>query len=222
MAGLTFVQASNTVVGGVNTISKAYVTPTTASSYLVAMVLTAGLSANAVTVTDTLSNTWTQIGTAITDGINLYNLFQCPSNKVSGGANTVTANVASSTTLMLMVLEWTGQAVSTPLDASTTFGSASTSTVTTPAILGNVTNEQYLLIAWSGNAPGLTPAAGYTTRVATTNMVVLDGFFASPASRTGGYTTSAASSHAVFLLSVKSTTSVSPFTPQAGAFFVGF
>lgn len=222
MAGLTFVQATNAISGaGVTSFSKAYTSNTTGSSYLLAFVLTAGLAANTVTVTDTLSNSWTQIGTAISDGTNEYNLFQCPSNNASGGACTVTCH-GSSTLFMLMIMEWTGQAVSSPLDASTTVGTSGVNSVTTSAILGNAPNEQYILAAWTGGTAGLTPSAGYTTRFSTGNAIVLDGFFATAASRTGGYTITSANTQAVFLVSVKSTTSSNSFVPQAGAFFVGF
>src|SRR6266478_7809963 len=129
---LTFVQTVQGISGaGVTTFAQAYGSNSTASSYLLALGLVSGTSAVTMTVTDSLLNTWTQIGSNISDGANVLALFQVPSNSVAGGANTVTLHSTRSATLALVLAEYTGQALVSPLDTPTTFTSAASITVVT-------------------------------------------------------------------------------------------
>jgi len=209
---ITWIQSTQGISGaGVTSFAGAYGTNTTANSYLLALGLVSGLTAVTMTATDTLGNTWTQIGSNMTDTINQYALFQVPKN-VAAGANTVTLHSTVSSTLAMVIVEYTGQVqAGAPLDTSTFFGSGNTGAVTIGPIAGNQTNEEYIGIAWVNSAAAVVPNSGYTTRDATAQHIIIDQAFSGTGSRTGGWTFTA-SSVAAWLLSVKSTTSAAPAT----------
>jgi hypothetical protein len=212
--GLTFVQSVSGISGaGATSFGLAYGSNTTGSSYLLALGVVSGLAAVTITATDGLGNTWSQIGSNISDGINQYALFQVPTNAVGGGADTVTLHSTVSSTLALVLAEYTGQASSNPLDSSSTFTSASTGTITIGPTAGNQTNEEFIALGWCGTTASVVANSGYTTRHANNNYVIVDEAFSVTGSNTGGWTMTA-SSVAAWLLSVKSTTSAAPSTPS--------
>src|ERR1035437_6931095 len=118
--GLTYIQAATIAGSSTTSISGAYGSPTTSQSWLVAFVWV-NTQSTIFAITDTLGNTWTQVGSNIVDTTKHpeIGIFQCKINKVGGGANTITATSTASGYMRTEMAEYTGQILSgDPVDVS--------------------------------------------------------------------------------------------------------
>ena len=181
MAALTFQQATGGSSAS-NNPSLTYGSGTTGGSFLVAWIggVSASLSITAVP-TDTLGNTWIQISTTQTYSTGLAAFYYVPSNKVSGGANTVQFHTSGSVAQGFGIAEFTTQATSSPLDQSNfaTFTSAN-SLATFTSVSSAAANEEVIAMFISNGAQTFTsPGSGYaTTALAGTLVLIEYGAFA--------------------------------------------
>jgi hypothetical protein len=164
-SALSFIQATQlppTGAGG-GQVTKAFVSPTTVGSYLLCWVEDTSAASATLSVTDTLGNTWAQIGSSVNLSGTTNALFQCVSN--IGGACTVIIAATAGHFIISGIAEWTNQAVSSPLDASSqaTFSSGtsfSSSNVTTGS-----NNEQLIFLGYASLGAVITAGAGYILRM---------------------------------------------------------
>ena len=207
---LTFVQAPSTEGAATGTsVPLAYGSNTTGSSLLFALGLVATASAVTLSVTDSLGNTWTQIGGNLSNGSNTLALFWAK-NSAGGGANTVTLNSTVSAALRLDIAEYTGQATSNPIDIVGSANWPSTSASIGP-ILTSFTNEQFIAFARLASGGTAVTGADGTVRLssAASNAVLEDRSIPAGGSYTASWTNSgSASGGSGFVVGVKSTTSV--------------
>jgi hypothetical protein len=210
--GLTFVQGQ-TVLAGTGTSSgpTAYNTNTTGSSWLLVMGFVLTTSAVTLSITDSLGNTWNQIGSNIVFQTNTIGIFEVPANNVSGGANTVTLHSSVSAQLALAMAEYTGQTLSgEPVDVFTS--STWASTAASFGITGNFTNESLIALAWDSSTGAITGADG-TVRLngaGSATSVLEDRSISSPTGCTASWTNPSGGGRGMAML-VKSTTSASPY-----------
>lgn len=198
-------------------------TPTTAvatypgnciiGSYLIAFVFWTTVSGSA-TVSDPTNGAWTSIS-GPTVSVDSIQFFHVPSNTGSTPL-VVTATVPSSGANGIIILEYTGQAV-TPFDAIATFANGSSTTATSNPVTTNFTNETLICFGLSGNATGFTPGSGWTTRqtLAGTFMCAEDQNQSAIGSYAGIWTQTPSATWVTTVLGFKSTTSVGPTPPSS-------
>lgn len=220
MAALSFSQAnSNFGTPSAGSVSIAYTSNTTAGSYFLAIF---GAPAGEVlgSVTDSLGNIWTQVGTSFTTGptatIYTVSLYQCAKN-VSSSANTVHFNTTGSAGVSLFgIAEFTGQAVSSPLDqvvqSNWTTTSGGNNTISVGPVVASTTNEEIIVLclAHAGDVP-VSAGTGYTLIVGWTGSNGPLGSYG-PQTAAGSYSTTILAANgnnegAAFLISVKSSSS---------------
>jgi beta-glucanase (GH16 family) len=207
-SNLTFIQGTSNATFSGTTVAKAYASNTTGSSLLLAFTQFNAVTGSAA-VTDTLGNTWAQIGTPTIIGGNTVQLWQVPVNKAPGGANTVTSTAPVSNGFnVLGILEYTNQAA-TPIDVVSAWASGTGTTATTPSITTNFTNETLVVFGVNGDGLTSTAGAGFTLRVSggTNQVVAEDEAQLNPGAYAGTWTQTNANWKTA-ILAVKSTASV--------------
>lgn len=122
----------------------------------------ANSSIASVSVTDTLTSTWT----CVSGSFSVDRLYICYAKAPSTGANTVTLTPSANAQLTFYIDEFTGQHATSPLDAD---GGISTGTSTTPADSVTTTVANALVVGvmqkqcgGCSGAESITPAGGYT------------------------------------------------------------
>jgi hypothetical protein len=162
---IALVQKANVAASGSTSQSGAYGSNNTLGNLLVALVWTdSGQTLSSMT--DTLGNTWVQalaIG-PLSANSNLYIMYVANCN---AGANTVTATGSGSGTFPQFVLaEYSGVAVSSPLDKTASATNSSGGTSFASGNTANTTVANELLIGIFGQPSGttttLTPGSGWT------------------------------------------------------------
>jgi hypothetical protein len=150
-------------------VSKAFVSVTTQGSVILVGFLIFGTAGAVVsTVTDSLNNTYSQIATAGTDPTSsgIWYVWACTNN--IGGSCTVTVTGNSHTTFCdLCAVEYIGQGLPTPIDATATavLNAGSSSTLTYPAVTTTVAGDTIVGLSRTSSLVTITPGAGYTVRV---------------------------------------------------------
>lgn len=213
MAALTVVQGTggNTASGNP---ALAYGTSTTSGSFLLAWIG----APNAITIgtpTDTLLNTWVKIGSSITySASGSAAFFYVASNKVGGGANTVQFSTTAAASTSYGIMEFTGQATSSPLDQTSTIASftSTTSLATFTTVATSAANEEVIVMFLAAAAQSITAGTGFATTALTGNVALDEyGAFATAGTQTVAGTMTAAQTMVGLAISVKSTT-----TPAGG------
>jgi len=168
---LLFEQNVNgSAVNAVST-SRAYDNVTVGGSLLIASVIIYKSSGSPtfVSLSDTLGNTWTQVGTweSIYGGTFIWGIF-CAPNSLLGGANTVTLTAGAGTSSVeLSLLEYYGALLSSPVDTSSlTASSSSGTTLTTPSIATSFPNETLVALGRTntGSQASASAGLGFTLR----------------------------------------------------------
>lgn len=173
--GLTFVQVSTEVVASaVTSVGQSYTTNTTLGSLLLVHTLAAA-GGSTYSVTDTLGNTYTQIGSRSSGGNQSAVYFAI---NIGSGANTVTFHSSIGDTLTIFLAEYTGQATgATPIDVSfgeTTWSETGTGTVNFGAITTTRTNETLIMFGRSSaGGAQLVTQDGSTVRSGSNSTVML-------------------------------------------------
>lgn len=172
---IAFVQDDNALdsTSG-STLGVAFGSNVTAGNLIVVMATWAGAGDVTPTVSDTLSNTYVEIGSHIFSMTADVGMSMFYAANITGGANTVTVNYTASRVFReIMVAEYSGASTTSPLDTSafTVDGTATTSTdsATTPAV--TPAQNASLLVGFISSVSGMgTAAAGtnYTERIDTT------------------------------------------------------
>ena len=213
MAALTVVQGTGGTTSTGNP-SLAFGSNTTGGSFLLAWVG----APNAVTIgtpTDTLLNTWVKIGSTITySASGSAAFFYVASNKVGGGANTVQFATTAAGSSSYGIMEFTGQAVSNPLDQTSAIASftSTTSLATFTTIATSAANEEVIVMFLASNVQVLTAGAGFAVTALTGTMAIDEyGVFAVAGTQTVTGTMTAARTMVGLAISVKSTS-----TPVTG------
>ncbi len=161
---ITFIQANQGLTSsGSTSFGLAYNTNTTAGSFLVAWVQNVTASAT-LSISDSLNNTWVQLGTTTSAFSEEWAIFYCPTN--IGGANTVTITTTVSSGIIMGIGEWTGQSAS-PFDTGNTSMNSvlSATSLTTASITTAQANETLIFCGFgNNNAATLTPTS-FTMRM---------------------------------------------------------
>jgi hypothetical protein len=173
--GLTFVQkASEIVASSSTTVGQSYTTGTTLGSLLIVHTL-AATGGSTYSVTDSLTNVYTQIGSRSPGGNCSAVYFAV--NKSSGG-NNVTFHSTASDVLTIYLAEYTGQAAgANPIDTSLgeqAWSEVGTGTVNLGSITTTVTNETLIMLG--RNSPSgatLTPQDGSTVRSTANESIIM-------------------------------------------------
>lgn len=205
-SNLRFLQGKS-AVGTVSTTQVLTPTYATASqSWLLALGVVAGTGAVTMSVTDALTNTWTQVGSNWDDGTNTYAVFQVAQNKLSGGANAITLHSSRSAQLNLVFGEYCNQLASAPVDVTATGSWASTSASIGP-VVSTGPNESIVAIAWMAADTAASAADGTIQLNAdgsTTNGLIEDRSLSTAGSATASWTNGAGGGSGM-VLAIRST-----------------
>lgn len=143
-------------------VSVAYPSNLLLGSFLLATVQVAA-SSGTIGVSDSVGNTWVQIGTTTVALSEIWAIFYCASNKTPG-PDTVTATSSSTgSSILLMITEQTGQNAATPLQAATALASSASNPFTSPNLTTTFANEELIFIGWTSpnNVVTVTSPAGF-------------------------------------------------------------
>lgn len=146
-------QAANT------TGSLAFASNPTANDLLVvcARLGNANPSPTSITISDTPTNTWTQIGSTVTTA-SQFNLLCWYAVNSTTGADTVTVSWTNSQTLRMMEYEYSGTATSSPLDTNAS-GTGSSTGINSSSSINPAGPNELLFVAACNNA-NVTYTAG--------------------------------------------------------------
>lgn len=215
MTNLVFIQANglNPTVN-VSSAQISFSLNTTTGSYLLAYCLLQSTGSTTLldSVTDTLGNVWSVLFT----DTNLT-ILQVPSNKIGGGANTLTFNfsAAAQTFIGLGIVEYTGQNPFSPVDNIVkAVGGTGTSYVGAP-ITTHQTNETVVSFGFMSGNKTMTGTGGWTSRYTSSQGAGSFGVLDAPATSVGIYTPTTnvnlSSSFAFNTIAIKSTSSMFPY-----------
>lgn len=153
----SFVQGTGGQGALVTSLAKAFVSNVTAGN-TIAVAISIEFPASTVTsVTDNLSNTYTQATTQVV-GDNRQYLFYALN--ISGGACTVTVNVSASTYVTIGIAEASGVVSSSALDVTDT-GTGSSSAAATGSFTTSVPDIIFATVNHNSTAT-ITPAGGWS------------------------------------------------------------
>ncbi len=222
--GLTFRQVNPTEgVATSTSVASAFASNVAANSIMFMLCLAVTVSTT-FSVTDSLGNTWTQIGTNQLDGTGTEsNALFWAKNTGGAGANTVTMHSTTSAVLRTSQCEYTGQYAGSgnPIDNSAYEALASGGTASSVGPVNfTVTNESLVCLGrlGLGGSPGVTGADG-TVRAAglTSNTVLEDRAVAAAGNQTASWTQGTGNNGGVFFaVAVKSATSTFNISGNAG------
>jgi hypothetical protein len=162
----------------------------TQSESLLFCALVAGSTSTTLSVTDTLTNSWVQVGTNHVVGSNTFGLFVVYKNYIYGGSDTVTGHTTAGTVSEMQCAEYVNQNFPSVIDTAT-FNSGSSTTVSFGPMSSTGTYETFLAIGFEANGTAPSPSAGFTNHptVNNTYSFVVDGIFPSAGSQSVSWTT---------------------------------
>ena len=146
--------------GSVTSQALAYASNVVANNLLICAVRAGGVSENTITVTDSIGNTWTGLTEQfVTDPGTLRIVYAI---NTTSAANTVTVHIVSSSTIRMAILEYSGTATSSVLDAENNAangtGTALAANSITPA-----QNNSLVIGAWAiGGTRTFTAGTNFT------------------------------------------------------------
>lgn len=166
-ASIGFVQASYCRASSASTVTCSYTTTVSAGDLLVADVAPTNTTASAftVSVSDNKNGTWTSAAQCFSAYSAQANLFYFPNS--ASGSITVTATSSTSTSVFgLAIIEYSGIATTSPLDAGGTCSSLATGTsVTVPSVTTTNASDLVLsVLGVNGTAGTVTATSPYTLR----------------------------------------------------------
>lgn len=172
MSNLVFAQ--DTLGSGTGTtLATAYGQNTTSKSWLLAMAAVNTTSAVTISLTDTLGNTWQQVGSSFLAGAWTLAIFQVEQNAAGGGPNTVTLTSSVSDALRLTLVEYTGQASGNPIDSFIS-NSYFTAQMSAGPFNPTNTNETEVVIGQLNSSSAVTSADGSLRQSGSSQFAVLE------------------------------------------------
>lgn len=171
---IAFVQAANNSTVGTATT----VTITTTTGNLLVLAVYEGVnSTSTMSVTDTAGNTWIQAGGYVTSSGDRFCMFYCP-NHTSVTSVTATWSGSINATVPVVVIEFSGVATGTPLDANgtnpaTSSGTSAATSLTSGSLSTSNANDVLIFGLGIGTTnTGMTPGLNYTlnTNAKTSNQ----------------------------------------------------
>lgn len=154
---VTFVQATGNHNNSASILTVAYASGTTLGSLLIVACVTP--SDPASPVSDSIGNTWTQLYTANGNAWQAWYAI----NKGSG-ANTVTITQGAAAVMHATILEYTGQASSSPIDVVSTEATATGTAISVPVTTLTANDILLALVQLDSSNGTFTAGSGYTTR----------------------------------------------------------
>jgi len=156
-----YVQMAKGAASATSTTTGAFPSATTTGNLIVVSISTNG-TANAVTsVTDVAGNTYTKVWSVVNSSVT-SDLWYA-SNITGGASQTVTVSVSSTRATAVVAHEYSGIAVTSPLDKSVTATGSSNSPASGSTSTTTVANEIVIgAVAMLGGTTTFTAGSGYT------------------------------------------------------------
>lgn len=185
---ITFVQSAQGR-NGAGSAAVAFTSNNTAGNLSVVGVQLETSTATITSVTDTLTNTYTAVGTLNCDTSAALCVQIYYAKNIAAGANTVTV-ARSAGAVDVLIHEYSGASTTTPLDASAQANSGGTQSTNLDSGAMTATGSTDLIFGLAGSPASITVGSGFTQRESLTFNV----FFVSEskaASGTGNYNATA-------------------------------
>ena len=160
---IAYVQSNKSFTGNSTSSATPFLSNNTAGNFLVAAAIGFG-TVTISSIADTLGNNWSLVSQqTLADGT-IYYLYAVTNCK--GGANTVTITLESSNQPMLLVAEYSGISLTSPLDQLAASTEGASGSYTSGSVTTTVANELLIgvLKCTGGVAATIVPAAGWTER----------------------------------------------------------